>query len=88
MLVETSLDRPMPRAAARDSKAPRMPPLCDTTPMLPAGNWSISSAPLADSGMLSVRLTRPMVLGPSRRMLPAASISSAWRRAPSAPVSV
>jgi len=88
LLVEISLDRPMPRAAARESSAPRMPPLCETTPTGPAGKWSISSAPLAESTMLSVRLTRPMVFGPSRRMLPAASRSCAWRRAPSSPVSV
>ena len=33
LLVEISLDRPMPRAAARESSAPRMPPLCETTPI-------------------------------------------------------
>ncbi|MNS66259.1 hypothetical protein D3C72_994670 [compost metagenome] len=35
LLVEISLDKPMPRAAARDSSAPRMPPLCDTRPTAP-----------------------------------------------------
>ncbi len=88
LLVEMSLDRPMPRAAARDSSEPRMPPLCETTPMPPTGNSSISSAPEGDNTIRSVRLTSPMVLGPSRRMLPAASISCRWRCAPSSPVSV
>ncbi|MNQ59706.1 hypothetical protein D3C85_739650 [compost metagenome] len=51
LLVEISLDKPMPRAAARDSSAPRIPPLCDTSPTAPLCNCSISNAPLADSVM-------------------------------------
>jgi len=87
LLVEISLENPMPRAVARDSSAPRMPPLCDTRPMPPLTRPSISNAPLADSTMRSVRLTRPIVFGPSMRMAPAASRSSRWRRAPASPVS-
>jgi hypothetical protein len=64
LLVDTSFDRLMPRAAARDRSALRMPPLCDTTPMAPAWKWSISSAPLAESTMRSVRFTSRWCWGP------------------------
>ena len=33
--VETSLAKPMPRSAARDSSEPRMPPLCETSEIRP-----------------------------------------------------
>ena len=83
MPVETSLAKPMPRSAARDSSEPRMPPLCDTSEIRPGGSSPTSSAPVAESMMPSVRLTKPMVLGPSSRMEPAASRNACWRRAPS-----
>ena len=87
LLVEISFDKPTPRAAARDSKEPKMPPLCETTPIGPTGKWSISKAPEGDSTIPSVRLTKPMVLGPRMRMAPAASSNCACLWAPMSPVS-
>src|SRR3546814_9973806 len=68
LLVETSDDKPIPRAAARDRSEPTIPPLCDTIPIDPTGKWSISSALLADKGMPRVKLTSPMVLGDRKRV--------------------
>jgi hypothetical protein len=42
--VETSFEKPTPRAVARDSNAPRTPPLCDTSPIRPCCSGFISSA--------------------------------------------
>ena len=41
--TDTSLEKPRPRAAPRDSTVPSMVPLCDTMLVAPAGGASISS---------------------------------------------
>ena len=66
MPVATSLENPIPRATPRDSSEPRIPPLCETSAIGPAGNSSSSMAPLADSMMPSVTLTSPIVFGPEQ----------------------
>jgi hypothetical protein len=78
--VATSLENPIPRATPSESSEPRIPPLCETNAIGPAGNSSSSMAPLADNIIRSVTLTSPIVLGPSNRIAPAAALSSCWRR--------
>ena len=64
-----------------------MPPLCDTSATLLATIASVTSALLADSTIPSVTLTRPIVLGPSSRIEPAARLSFSCRALPSGPLS-
>ena len=79
LLVEISLDRPMPRADARDSSEPRdSAALRRGTDATHREVVHLQRAGVADDTILSVRFTRPMVLGPRMRIVPAAWIIN-WR---------
>ena len=89
MPTETSLAKPRPRAAPRESSVPSMVPLCDTMLAPPAGSASISSTAFTVSATRPGRSITPMLFGPSRRTPSsrARATSRAWRAAPSAPAS-
>ena len=66
--TEISREKPMPRASARDSRAPIRLPLWLTSPQLPVRSFSTAKAALAVSAIAGSVLTVPMLLGPTRRM--------------------
>src|SRR5204862_372684 len=65
--TETSLAKPRPRAAPRESTVPSIVPLCETRLVVPAGGASISRTPFTVRATRPGRFTTPMLLGPSRR---------------------
>ena len=87
--TETSLAKPRPRAAPRESTVPSMVPLCETMLVVPAGSASISSTAFTVSATRPGMSITPMLFGPSRRTpsARARATSRACRAAPSGPAS-
>ncbi len=79
----------MPRASARDSRAPIRLPLWLTTAQLPARSLSTAKAALAVSAIGGSVLTVPMLLGPTSRMPLSRTMRarSSCSEAPAAPAS-
>lgn len=74
--TETSFAKVKPRAMARESSAPIMLPLCDTTLSQPGRSASASTAALFVIGTPSVTFTRPRQFGPISRSPPSRAMAT------------
>ena len=79
----------MPRASARDSRAPIRLPLWLTSPQVPTRSRSTAKAALAVSAIGGSVLTVPMLLGPTSRMPVSRTmrVRSSCSEAPATPAS-
>ncbi|MNS69732.1 hypothetical protein D3C72_1030520 [compost metagenome] len=87
--TDTSLAKPSPRAAPRDSSAPSIDPLCEITLMPPACRVSVSSTAFTERMAPLCTSTTPMLFGPSNRTPSslARRASACWAAMPASPSS-